>query len=697
MTSKPETGKKTASEAKPAKKGPKAAHALRRYIHRDISWLSFNSRVLDESQDAGNPLLERLKFMAIFVSNLDEFFMIRVAGLQNMVNSGFNKKDQYGYYPQRVFRELQILTGELINRLYQLYEGKAVRELEKNDVHIYSYEQLSAEEKKYVRKYFESTLFPVMTPMAVDPGHPFPVIQSNTLAFAAHIHRKGELRLAIIPIPTNMPRLVKLPSLKNDNHFILIEDIVRAFIKDFFNGYTIKDCFVFRLIRDSETSVDEELTPDLLKAIEEEVKQRTWGDIVFLETEAASSPDLLAALCEGLGFDQKGVTAVGKRIDLTFLFELYAKADKPDLMYPTHVPHKIRYENIFEAMAEEDFINHPPYQSFFPAVDLIESAAEDENVLAIKMTLYRTNDDSSIIQALKKAAQNNKQVTVLVEIKARFDEKNNIRWVRELEAAGCHVIYGIPGLKIHSKIALVVRKEEGRIRRYVHLSTGNYNEKTAKVYTDIGYFTANEDIGREVSEIFNVITGYSEASQWSRIVSSPHNLRENFFRLIDREIASQQKYKNGLIRAKINSLEDVRMIDKLYEASQAGVKIELVVRGICCLIPGVKGMSENITVRSIVGRFLEHSRLYIFNNNGNPRVFLASADWMQRNLDRRVELLFEIYKDDIKNHLQHVMDSCWADNVKARAMQPDGGYVQHADQKKKFNMQEYLINYYRKD
>ncbi|MFA5272407.1 MAG: polyphosphate kinase 1, partial [Candidatus Omnitrophota bacterium] len=398
--------------------------------------------------------------------------------------------------------------------------------------------------------------------------------------------------------------------------------------------------------------------------------------------------------CKVLVFDQGEATYIDGDLDLTYLFELITQVNLAKLFFSAYIPKKIEYENIFDRMKEGDFFLHLPFQSFQPTVDLVHAAAYDKDVLAIKMTLYRTNDDSAIIQALKDAARNKKQVTVLVEIKARFDEERNINWSKELEEAGCHVIYGISGMKIHSKMTLIVRKEEGRIRRYVHLSTGNYNEKTARIYTDIGYFTANDDFARDISDVFNVITGYSLPSRWQRIVSAPYDLRQYFFELIDNEIENQKKHRNGIVLAKINSLEDPKIIEKLYEASCAGVKIKLLVRGICCLIPGLENLSENIEVKSIVGRFLEHTRIFIFNNNSNYRVFLSSADWMQRNFDKRIELLFEVYKQDIKEQLYEQVNAYGRDNVKARILTAKGNYVRPKETKEKFNIQEFLIRFY---
>ncbi|MBI4309408.1 MAG: polyphosphate kinase 1, partial [Candidatus Omnitrophica bacterium] len=471
-------------------------------------------------------------------------------------------------------------------------------------------------------------------------------------------------------------------------------DLIRENLGEFFKGYKIKESCMFRVLRDSELAFEEEYAPNLLKAMEKELKKRPTAQVVHVQVEEGASTELVEALCAGIEFSKEEVNFTGGDLDLSYLWELSAAIDRPDLHFTSFSPAKIPYDHIFEKIKDGDFITHLPFQSFFPAVDLVAAAAKDPDVLAIKMTLYRTNEDSAIIKALMEAAKRRKQVTVVVEIKARFEEEKNIQWARELEAAGCHVIYGIAGLKIHSKMTLVVRKEEGRIRRYVHLSTGNYNEKTARLYTDIGYFTANDDFARDIADVFNVITGYSLPSPWKRVISSPHDLRKYFFDLIDKEIAAQQEHKNGSIMAKMNSLEDPQMIEKLYEASRAGVGIKLLVRGICALVPGVKGLSEHVEAHSIVGRFLEHSRMYIFNNNADPRVFLSSADWMTRNFDRRIELLFEIAKPEIKTHVQFIMENYWKDSSKSRVLGADKLHTRPNAQDGDFNAQEYFINHY---
>ena len=667
------------------------------FIHRDLSWLEFNKRVLEEAADERNPILERLKFLAIFTSNLDEFFMVRVSGARKLMASGYNRRDQFGLYPQELAGQLKARTEASIQDLYKLYTGTIKGALEANRIFVREAADLNPGQKEFARRFFETTLFPIMTPMAVEGGHPFPALPSKTIAFAVSIAPKGgdKTRLAILPVPQAVPRLLRVPSRGGEFVFVLVDNLIKESLGEFFKGYKTKGACIFRVLRDSELALDEEYAPNLLKAMEKELKNRPSARVVHLHMEEGSSAELVETLCAGFEFSKAEVSFTGADLDLSYLWEVSAAIGRPDLHFTSFHPAKIPYEHIFEKIKAGDFITHLPFQSFFPTVDLIAAAAKDPRVLAIKMTLYRTDEDSAVIKALMEAAKNHKQVTVVVEIKARFEEEKNIQWARELEAAGCHVIYGIAGLKIHSKMTLVVRKEEGRVRRYVHLSTGNYNEKTACVYTDIGYFTADDDFAGDIADVFNVITGYSLPSPWKRVISSPHDLRKYFFGLIDKEIAAQREHQNGSIIAKMNSLEDPRMIEKLYEASRAGVSIQLLVRGICALVPGVKGLSEHIEVRSIVGRFLEHSRVYIFNNNASPRVFLSSADWMTRNFDRRIELLFEIAKAEIKTHLQFIMENYWKDSCKSRVLGADKRYTRLSTQDGYFfDAQEYFINHY---
>jgi len=662
------------------------------FIPRDLSWLAFNNRVLQEAEDLNNPLLERIGFLAIFVNNLDEFHMVRVAGLKRLIDSGYNRKDSFGIIPQELYPQIKSAVKEAIEILYSNY-AKIKVELEENKIFIKKFPELNPEQKKFANRYFDTNIFPLITPMAIDQGHPFPVLSSKTIVFAVKLLREEKNYTALITIPKVISRTLRLPSDKNEHAFILIEEIIREHLKDFFKGYEITAHALFRVIRDSELTIDEEYAPDLLKAIENEVKKRPKAKVVCLEMEKESNPQLQEIICQEMDFAKDEISFIEKDMDLSFLFEISAQTIKPQLNYPAFIPEKIEYENILEKIKENDFILHLPYQSFRPTLELLQQAAKDPQVLGIKMTLYRTNDDSGIIKALKEATKNKKQVTILVEIKARFDEERNINWVKELEEAGCHVIYGLPGMKTHSKMTLIVRKEE-HIRRYVHLSTGNYNEKTSGIYTDIGYFTANDDFARDISNLFNVITGYSLPSRWKRIVTSPDDMREYFMELIDREIQLHKNYKNGLIFIKMNSLEDTKIIKKLYTASCAGVKIRIIVRGICCLIPGIPELSENIKVKSIVGRFLEHSRIYIFNNNANPQFFLSSADWMSRNFDRRIELLFEIHKQEIKEQLRFIMDTYWHDTAKSRVLNQDGEYSRVSSAEGRFNAQEVLIKHY---
>jgi len=661
------------------------------FIHRDISWLDFNHRVLEEACDEANPLLERVRFLAIFAANLDEFYMVRVAGLRRLIDSGYNRQDNFGWFPQELFTEVEARVKVILSEFYGCY-GEIKKELAKNKINFKKYTELSEDQKKYISRYFEASIFPVITPMAIDQGHPFPVLPSKTTAFAVMLKRNGKNFLAIIPVPKILPRLLKLPAAADSFDLIFIEEVIKENLPAFFKGHDIASSTLFRLIRDSDISIDEEYAPDLLRAIENEIKKRPKAKVVRMEIEESCSGELKEIICDGLWFPASDALTIDGDLDLSSLVELMSLPLPVKLFYPAFTPKKLTYENIFDKIKEGDFFLHLPFDSFAPTIDLIQAAAKCPDVLAIKMTLYRTNDESAIVKALKAAAKNKKQVTVLVELKARFDEEKNIDWAKDLEASGCHVIYGIPKMKIHCKMAMVVRREDNRIRRYVHLGTGNYNEKTANIYTDIGYFTVNEDVARDVSEMFNVITGYSAPSRWRRIVASPLDMRKYFFGLIDKEVEFQKKYKTGEITAKVNSLEDPEMIERLYAASSAGVKIKLIVRGVCCLIPGVRALSENIEVTSIVGRFLEHSRIYVFGNNQNPQVFTASADWMTRNLDRRVELLFEITADHLKNKILAIVKNYLKDNVKARELTRQKTYIRNFDEKRKFNAQEFFLS-----
>lgn len=667
-----------------------------RYFDRDLNWLAFNERVIEEAEDRTNPLLERVKFIAIFASNLDEFYMKRMASLRRVMDESPNKADSFGFFAGEVYEASEVYIARLRERLYGIFNSVVGRELAEQKVYLKRHHELDDRERTKVQEYFETTLYPVMTPMAVDQGHPFPILPSKTLSFAVMLKGEKKHHLAILPIPLVIPRLYRLPGDAGKPAFILTDEIIRHHIEAFFQGHEILDRAVFRVMRDSELDLDPEAADDLLYAVEKEVRKRPRARAVSVEVEHHVSDVLHDRLTKLIGIKAEATKKIKGYLDLSFLFALPGQAARPNLQYPDFVPAGMKYDDIFRRIRQGEFLVHLPFQSFQPVIDLIRSAAEDKQVLAIKMTLYRTTETSAVVQALLRAAENGKQVTVLVELRARFDEERNINWAREMEQAGCHVIYGIPGLKIHSKLAMVIRREPEGIRRYIHLATGNYNESTARLYTDIGFFTVNEDIARDVSDTFNVISGYSQPPHWRKVVSAPHDMKPFFFHLIGEEIAHQKTHGNGLIFAKCNALQDKEIIDKLYQAARAGVRMKLLVRGLCCMVPGVKGLSETVEIRSIIGRFLEHSRIYLFHNNGNPRVFLSSADWMKRNLDRRIELLFPIENAPMAADLAWLLETYWQDNVKARMLMPDGSYERVPRKGEGLNVQEFLIQHYAK-
>jgi polyphosphate kinase len=677
-------------EAMPVKKSDDGA----RYFDRDLNWLAFNERVIEEAEDQANPLLERVKFIAIFASNLDEFYMKRIAALRRVMDESPNKSDSFGFFPGEVCEATEEYIARLRGRLYGIYDSVVGHELKGQRVFLKRHAELDDRERARVREFFETALYPVMTPMAVDQGHPFPILPSKTLSFAVMLKGDKKHHLAILPIPQVIPRLFRLPESDGAAVFILTDEVIRGHLDAFFKGHEILDSAVFRVMRDSELDLDAEAVDDLLYAVEKEVRKRPRARAVSLEIEHRVSDTLLDRLRKLIDIGDGATKKIRGYLDLSFLFALPGQVSRPALQYPGFVPAGMTYDDTFRRIRKGDFLVHLPFQSFQPVLDLIQSAAEDKQVLAIKMTLYRTTETSGIVRALLRAAENGKQVTVLVELRARFDEERNISWARELEQAGCHVIYGIPSLKIHSKLAMVIRREDEGIRRYVHLGTGNYNEATARLYTDIGFFTVNEEIARDVSDTFNVISGYSQPPHWRKVVSAPHDLKPFFMHLIDQEIENQRQHGNGLISAKCNALQDREMVDKLYQAARAGVRMKLLIRGLCCMVPGVKGLSETVEIRSIVGRFLEHSRIYLFHNNGNPRIFLSSADWMKRNLDRRIELLFPIENEALKKDLSWLLDTYWQDNVKARVLLPDGSYARLKRRGEALNVQECLIKYY---
>jgi polyphosphate kinase len=665
-----------------------------RYINREWSWLAFNERVLEEAEDENNPLLERVKFIAIFASNLDEFYMKRVAALCEVIDEGEKKPDSFGYFPEEAYRGIETIAARLRVRHHEVFHHHLQRELEAERIHLVEVAQFDERSRTAVQTYFDTTVYPLVTPMAVDQSHPFPILPSKTLSLAVQLERAGEPALAIMPVPVALPRLIKLPSQPGEHQFVLLEDALRANLERFFRGFDVKESAVFRVMRDSELNIDEEDVSDLLEAVEQQVRGRPRAKPVALEIEKTVSPGLLEQVTERVAVAADRVKLIDGRVDLTFLYELIAKVPRPDLQDPPYRAGRLEYDDIFARIRESDIMVHVPYQSFQPVIDLVDRAADDPDVLGVKITLYRTYQQSAVVQALERAALNGKQVTVLVEIKASFDEERNIRWARQLERAGCHVVYGIPGMKIHSKLCLVIRREEEGIRRYVHLGTGNYNEATARVYTDLHLLTCSEAFGRDASDVFNVISGHSMPPRWNKLVCAPYDLRDCFFQLIDAEIQNQRRTGTGFIFAKLNALQDRKIVDKLYEAGAAGVRMQLLVRGICCLRPGIKGLSETISVRSIVGRFLEHSRIYLFGNGGDPKVFLSSSDWMKRNMERRIELLFPVDKPEFRQELTSLLELFWRDSVKARIMMSDGTYRRTPAARPPFNVQEKFTRRY---
>ena len=653
------------------------------YENRELSWIKFDQRVLEEARDKNIPLLERVKFLSIVSSNLDEFFMVRVASLKDMVHANYKKKDIAGMTAQEQLVAINNDTRDMVNTQYSTYTRSIIPLLNNEGIYVIdSHEMLSYEQGEFVDRYFMESVYPVLTPMAVDASRPFPLIRNKTLNIAALLankQNKKETVFATVQVPGVLPRLVQIPSVNNAKNFILLEQIIERNIGKLFSNYKVLCAYPYRIMRNADLTIDEEEASDLLKEIQNKLKMRQWGEVIRLEVEAGIDAKLLRFLKSEFKVADADVFEIPGPIDLTVLMKLYGIDGYDHLRYVQPVPQKVPEiepgEDIFEAIRKSDIFLHHPYQTFDPVVDFIRQASKDPDVLAIKQTLYRVSGNSPIISSLAQAAENGKQVTVLVELKARFDEEHNIVWAKKLEQAGCHVIYGLVGLKTHSKIALVVRKEEDGIRRYVHLGTGNYNDSTAKLYTDCGIFTCKESIGEDATAVFNMLSGYSEPLSWNELILAPYWLRDKFLYLIKREIKHVKAGKEGRIIAKMNSLCDPGIIAALYEASAAGVKIDLIVRGICCLKVGIPGVSENISVRSIVGNFLEHSRIFYFENGGNEDVYMGSADWMPRNLDRRVEIIFPVLEDSLKEKAIHILDVELKDNVKARVLESDGNYV----------------------
>lgn len=657
------------------------------YLNRECTWIKFNERVLRESVVPSNPLLEQLNFVAISASNLDEFFMIRVAGVKHLIESGVPHHDIAGMTPQEQFSAIEAMVHKQVGQQYA-YLNDIRDRLRGEGLRFVKPSELTEEQHIWLERYFEREIYPVVTPMAVDPSHPFPFLSSLSLNLAVLLRRRegdSSVKTAILPVPSSvLDRIIKVPGTGDEKQFLFLEDVLSTFAERFFLGCEILEATPFRVTRDADLDIDDD-AEDLLAEVVKSLKKRKKGAAVRLELAVSASRMVKTLLMTELALEERDVYMIPGPLDCKVFFSFTGIEGYDHLRYAPAFPQpsweleKLHAPDMWQAISQQDIMVHHPYETFETVEKFVRLAATDPDVLAIKQTLYRVSSKSPIIAALAQAAENGKQVTVLMEVKARFDEENNIHMAAKLEKAGCHVIYGIMGLKTHSKITLVVRREEEGIQRYVHVATGNYNGKTARIYTDVGILTSNTLIGIDASAFFNLLSGYSDPPQWNKLAVAPLNLRQRIYEEIDQEIDWARKGKKALIIAKMNSLLDKKVIARLYEASQAGVRIQLIVRGICVLRPGVPGLSEHIEVHSIVGRYLEHSRLFYFYNNGKEDVFISSADWMPRNLNERVELMIPVEYPPHKERVKGILNLYFHDNVKAYAMNGDGTYRYLAD------------------
>jgi polyphosphate kinase len=669
------------------------------YFNRELSWLDFNIRVLNEALDPELPLLERVKFIAIVSANLDEFFMIRVAGLQQQLALGVSDLPPDGMPPGEVLDRIAITATRMMRTMSDAFVNELLPALEQHGIYLHSYGDLDDKAREWSRKYFYQEVFPVLTPLAIDPGHPFPHLLNRSLNLFMTVCDSvtGEKRIVVVQVPAILARLVPIATYKNSTRYILLSEIIAAHANALFPGLEVEAWYRFRVTRNADLDIAEDEASDLLKTMEEQVRRRRWGAVVRLEVESSMPKKVRRRLMRAMKIADRDLYEFTGPLNLADFME-WTRIDKKALKDPPFTPRVVgslgNDADLFDVIQAQDVFLHHPYDSFSSVVDFIESAAEDPKVLAIKQTLYRTNGDSSIVKALARAAENGKQVTAFVELKARFDEENNIVWARALERAGVHVVYGILGLKTHCKLAVVVRREKKGLRTYVHTATGNYNEITARVYTDMGLLTAREEIGYEAAALFNYLTGYSHQTEWNSIFVAPISLRQKLLTLIQREAQEHTPERPGRIIAKMNALVDAQIIRALYRASQAGVEIDLIIRGICCLRPGVPGVSDNIRVRSIVGRFLEHSRVFVFGGGEDPEVFISRADWMPRNLNRRVEMMTAIRDERIKRIiLDTVLPVTLADDTKAYELDAEGRYTRPEPpaQQRRLNSQEQFI------
>lgn len=677
------------------------------FFNRDLSWIEFNRRVMEEAFNPKLPLLDKVKFISIFFSNLDEFYMIRVSGLKEQISANIIEPTIDGLTPMAEIKLIDKEVQEMVNKVYDYWNNQLVPELKKNNIHILDFNEISIEEKTVLNQYFYDEIYPILTPLAFDPGRPFPYISNLSISFAILVQKPGgEKHFARVKIPNIIPRLLKLDNIVKQKNgckttpcikYVWVGDLIKENLYMLFPGYEVVNANRFRIIRDTDLEIQEDEADDLLEVIEENIRQRKFGTVVRLEVEKDIPAFMLETLLENLQITEKEVQIIDGALGLSDVMSLY---DIPfhhlkEKAYHPMTNNEFDDESFFNIIKRKDvFFNHP-YDSFAPVVDFIKAASKDPDVLAIKQTLYRVGSNSPVVKALIEAAERKKQVAVLVELKARFDEENNIFWAKELEKAGVHVVYGLVGLKTHCKMTLIVRKEIDGVQRYVHLGTGNYNPSTARIYTDIGLFTCDKDICADVTEVFNYLTGYSAQQEFRKLFVAPINIRPKLLKLIEREILNVNKGHKGHIILKMNSLVDPSFIAALYAASQRGVKIDLIIRGICCLVPQVPGLSENIRVISIVGRFLEHSRIFYFYNNGEEDVYAGSADLMPRNLDRRVEVVFPIRNTEIKNSIiNKILVKSLKDNQKARVLLPTGNYVTNYPvfNEEVFSLQEFLMN-----
>ena len=655
------------------------------FINRELSWLEFNQRVMGEALDKSNPLLERLKFFCIANSNLDEFFEVRIAGIKQQIESGVIKRSLDGRTPSEIYQTASLRIHRMVEDLFTCWRKDLQPELEKSGFRFHDICCLSEQNQKWLDKYYREKVQPVLTPLAVDPSKAFPLILNKSLNVIAKVQRRGargiEHRLCIVQVPRIIPRLVPLPHSESDHEYVFLADVISHYIETLFPGNQVMGSWRFRVTRNSELYVDEEDADNILRAVENELRNRRKGDAVRLEVDHETPEDLVAELLEKMELTEEDLYRINGPVNPIHLIGLFEGDHSPELRYehfmPPPSPVFRNSTDIFEVIRDQDVLLHHPYESFDCVIQLLEQAAADPKVLAIKQTLYRTGSDPRIASALMQAAQNGKQVAVVMELKARFDEASNIRWARELEEAGVHVSYGLLGYKVHCKLCVVVREEEDGLRRYLHLATGNYNPTTATLYTDFGLLTCRPDFGEDAASVFNLLTGFCEFEGAHKLIVAPFDFRSRMLELIHRETEHAEAGRPARIAAKMNSLVDRLVIEALYSASQAGVEIDLIVRGICCLRPGLPEFSSNITVRSIVDRFLEHSRIYCFANAGDSEVFIGSGDWMYRNFQKRIEVAFPIENEDIRKRVQkEILATHLTDNVKAHELQPDGSYKQ---------------------